>query len=158
MSFDGNYRRKLWQAWQGDAPAILREIVAQADLVFADHRDISVILGDEFTQPAITERNLAAAQAALRRLSAACSAWSPPCARSTASTTTSLSAMAITRGGQVDLAPTIRMTGIVDRIGAGDAFAAGVLHGELTGLDDRRRPALRPRLRPASSIPCPAIS
>jgi 2-dehydro-3-deoxygluconokinase len=28
------------------------------------------------------------------------------------------------------------MTSIVDRIGAGDAFAAGVLHGLATGADD----------------------
>jgi 2-dehydro-3-deoxygluconokinase len=28
-----------------------------------------------------------------------------------------------------------RLDGIVDRVGSGDAFAAGVLHGLLTGLD-----------------------
>jgi len=28
--------------------------------------------------------------------------------------------------------------GIVDRIGGGDAFTAGVLHGVLTGMDDAR--------------------
>lgn len=134
VSFDGNYRSKLWQAWQGDAPAILREIVANADVVFADHRDVSVILGDEFTPPDITDRNLAAAQALFAAF--------PQVQRmvTTLRTTHSvdhheLSAMAITRGGQVDVAPTYTLTGIVDRIGAGDAFAAGVLHGELTGMD-----------------------
>jgi 2-dehydro-3-deoxygluconokinase len=29
---------------------------------------------------------------------------------------------------------THRLTGIVDRIGSGDAFAAGLLHGLITGL------------------------
>lgn len=29
------------------------------------------------------------------------------------------------------------MTPIVDRIGGGDAYAAGVLHGLLTGLDEQ---------------------
>ena len=45
VSFDGNFRGKLWQAWNGDAAAILRRIFAEADLVFADHRDIEVVLG-----------------------------------------------------------------------------------------------------------------
>ena len=30
------------------------------------------------------------------------------------------------------------MGGIVDRIGGGDAFTAGVLHGVLSGMDDGR--------------------
>ena len=30
-----------------------------------------------------------------------------------------------------------RLDGIVDRIGSGDAFAAGVLHGRLAGLGDQ---------------------
>ena len=30
----------------------------------------------------------------------------------------------------------VELGGIVDRIGGGDAFAAGVLHGVLTGMDD----------------------
>ncbi|HPM57663.1 MAG TPA: PfkB family carbohydrate kinase, partial [Thermomonas sp.] len=32
--------------------------------------------------------------------------------------------------------PSMELAGIVDRIGAGDAFAAGVLHGLLSGMDD----------------------
>ena len=33
--------------------------------------------------------------------------------------------------------PDVDVTGIVDRIGAGDAFAAGVLHAHLAGGDAR---------------------
>jgi 2-dehydro-3-deoxygluconokinase len=29
------------------------------------------------------------------------------------------------------------LDGIIDRVGSGDAFAAGVLHGRLTGLGDQ---------------------
>ena len=32
VSFDGNYRAKLWAAWEGDGPAILRRLMAAADL------------------------------------------------------------------------------------------------------------------------------
>ena len=45
VSFDCNYRAKLWQAWNGDAPAILRQILAQADIAFGNERDIALILG-----------------------------------------------------------------------------------------------------------------
>ena len=33
VSMDCNYRATLWQAWDGDAPAILGEMLSQADLV-----------------------------------------------------------------------------------------------------------------------------
>ena len=33
------------------------------------------------------------------------------------------------------MTPTYELAAIVDRIGTGDAFAAGVLHGEMTGMD-----------------------
>lgn len=45
VSFDGNYRPKLWQRWQGDARGILHQLFACADVVFADYRDIGVVLG-----------------------------------------------------------------------------------------------------------------
>ncbi|KAF1017136.1 MAG: 2-dehydro-3-deoxygluconokinase [Stenotrophomonas maltophilia] len=45
VSFDGNYRPSLWQRWQGDAPTILRQLFAEADIAFADHRDIALVLG-----------------------------------------------------------------------------------------------------------------
>jgi 2-dehydro-3-deoxygluconokinase len=32
---------------------------------------------------------------------------------------------------------TFRLSGVVDRVGGGDAFAAGVLHGLIRGRDDR---------------------
>ena len=40
------------------------------------------------------------------------------------------------RGGASHLTPVYEVAGIVDRIGTGDAFAAGVLHGAITGMAD----------------------
>src|SRR5579871_1648494 len=48
VSFDCNYRAKLWERWHGDARPILRDIVDQADLLFAEQRDIGLILGRSF--------------------------------------------------------------------------------------------------------------
>ncbi|OGT56873.1 MAG: 2-keto-3-deoxygluconate kinase [Gammaproteobacteria bacterium RIFCSPHIGHO2_12_FULL_63_22] len=141
VSFDGNYRPKLWQAWQGDAPGILRELIAEADLVFADHRDMSVVLGIQFADegPALQ------VQAAAREAFAAF-----PNLQMLASTIRTqhsvdhhaLAAVMITRDGQSTLAPAMDLPGIVDRIGGGDAFAAGLLHalakqgGAMTRKDD----------------------
>jgi 2-dehydro-3-deoxygluconokinase len=46
----------------------------------------------------------------------------------------SLSAVMFGRDGGRHAAPAYELRAIVDRIGTGDAFAAGVLHGLLTGM------------------------
>ena len=47
-----------------------------------------------------------------------------------------LGAQMATRAGALHRLAPIELGGIVDRIGGGDAFAAGVLHGLLTGMED----------------------
>lgn len=133
VSFDGNFRPSLWARWQGDAPGILRELFACADLVFADYRDIGVVLGGAFEQADVRERvDAAAAQAfaAFPRLQwMACTQRTPHSVDNHA-----LGAMLIGRDGTRAVAPTREMIGIVDRIGGGDAFAAGILHGMMRGF------------------------
>ncbi len=132
--FDGNFRAKLWQAWDGDPAAILGEILACADTVFADHRDIAVVLRREFTATPTASVDRVAADAAfaafpqIRRLvSTRREQHSVDCH--------DLSAQLFTREREWQL-PAQRLDGIVDRIGGGDAFAAGVLHGLLSGFDE----------------------
>lgn len=137
VSFDGNYRAKLWAAWDGDPGAILRQLLDQADIAFADHRDIDIVLGEEEQPPDMPpeERFRAAAQRAFAAF---------PALQRIATTLRiqhsvdhhSLSAMMATRGGDVHRAPGYELVPIVDRIGTGDAFAAGVLHGLATAMDD----------------------
>jgi 2-dehydro-3-deoxygluconokinase len=135
VSFDCNYRAKLWQRWQGDARTILREIVAEADLLFAEERDIALILGREFHALPAHERFQVSATEALatfRQLSRVAS---------TVRTQRSvddhdLAAKLMSRSGLVTTR-TYSIGRIVDRIGSGDAFAAGLLHGIETGLNDQ---------------------
>ncbi|HWU76668.1 MAG TPA: sugar kinase [Rhodanobacter sp.] len=134
VSFDGNFRPRLWERWGGDAQAILRELFDCAHIVFADHRDIGVVLGGEFSQVDAQARVDAAAAVAFtafpRLQYMACTQ------RTTHSASHhSLSAMLLGRDGTRALAPAREVAGIVDRIGAGDAFAAGVLHGLMEGFD-----------------------
>jgi 2-dehydro-3-deoxygluconokinase len=137
VSFDGNYRPKLWEAWNGDAPALLRQILEHTDLLFADYRDIGVVLGGEFGQDTAEARIDAAAAAAFAAF---------PRLQRLATTMReqhnvdhhALSARLVGRDGGTCSAGPHALVPIVDRIGAGDAFAAGTLHGIIHGWDDAR--------------------
>ena len=136
VSFDGNYRAKLWAAWDGDPPTRLHALLAETDIAFADHRDIELVLGIEGDAAlAAPDRFTAAARAAFAAF---------PHLQRIATTTRAqtsvdhhrLGAMLATRDGALHVREPIELGGIVDRIGAGDAFAAGVLHGLLAGMGD----------------------
>jgi 2-dehydro-3-deoxygluconokinase len=135
VSFDCNYRAKLWQRWQGDARTILREIVAESDLLFAEERDMALILGRDFQGLPAHQRFQASAAEAL--------ATFPHLSR-IATTVRSqrsvddhdLAAKLMSRDGLLTTR-TYSIGRIIDRIGSGDAFAAGVLHGIESGLDDQ---------------------
>ncbi len=128
VSFDCNYRAKLWQAWNGDAPAILRQLLAQADIAFGNERDIGLILGGA---PANARE---AADAAFKafpnlQLMAATSRVQHSVNHH------ALSAAMHARDGSWT-APQCELTHIVDRIGAGDAFAAALIHALRAGMDN----------------------
>lgn len=135
VSFDCNYRAKLWERWQGDARGILRSIVAESDLLFAEERDMALILGRDFSEAPSQEHFQTAATETLAQF---------PRLQRIATTARiqrsvedhDLAAKLMTRGG-LRTTRTYSIGRIVDRIGSGDAFAAGVLHGIETGLDDQ---------------------
>jgi 2-dehydro-3-deoxygluconokinase len=141
VSFDGNFRAKLWAAWDGDPAAILHALIDEAALAFADHRDIAVVLGeddDAGDNDAMVEPGTRFAAAAARAFNAF-----PRLQRIATTVRTqhnvddhSMSALMATRDGALHATSTRPLHGIVDRIGAGDAFAAGMLHGLLTGMRD----------------------
>ncbi|MCW3837672.1 sugar kinase [Sphingomonas canadensis] len=132
VSFDGNYRARLWEAWDSDPREILTRLVGEADILFGNHRDVSLLLGREFSGDG-PERRREAAEAAFDAF---------PRLQVIASTARHvddadshrLAARVDARGGwhQTD---EVLIAGIVDRIGAGDAFAAGVLHGIAHGIE-----------------------
>ena len=135
VSFDGNYRAKLWAAWDGEGPAILRGLLAGAELAFVDERDIALVLGQAFEGEAAAQNRRRAAAAAFDAF---------PKLKRIASTFRrqhgvdhhELSAVMFTRDSEVST-EAFPLAGIVDRIGGGDAFAAGVLYGLTGGMDDR---------------------
>ena len=132
ISFDGNYRAMLWDAWDSDPRAILSELIGTADILFGNHRDISLVLGGDFSGEGADRRRDAAeaAFAAFPSLSIIASTArhvvDADCHR--------IAARIDTRSGAVQTEE-LAVSGIIDRIGAGDAFAAGVLHAHLKGGD-----------------------
>lgn len=131
ISFDGNYRARLWEAWDSDPRTVLTTLVGSADVLFGNHRDISLLLGTDFSGDG-ADRRREAAQAAFDhfprlQLIASTARHADDADRNR------LSARIDTRDDHVQTEETL-ITGIVDRIGAGDAFAAGVLHGLRSNL------------------------
>jgi 2-dehydro-3-deoxygluconokinase len=134
VSFDGNYREQLWAASGGDARQLLRGMLATAQLAFVDDRDIGLLLGMEFTGAALERRRAAAtaAFAAFPRLTTICSTI-----RDVDSVHRQrLGGVMLTRAREL-VARTHTLDGIVDRVGAGDAFTAGILHGRIAGRDEQ---------------------
>ncbi|MAP94945.1 MAG: 2-keto-3-deoxygluconate kinase [Ponticaulis sp.] len=120
FSFDGNYREALWKVWAGDGPAILRDILSCATIAFINERDIALLLATpaEDRQTAINR-----AFAAFPRLQTIA------CTRRGQSSVINQTLLGeiYTRDG-VTTSREYSLEGVVDRIGGGDAFAAGILH------------------------------
>ena len=64
VSYDGNFRGKLWEQWDGDPPATLGKMLAGATVAFADDRDFALVLKTRFDSPDPAERRRQAAKAA----------------------------------------------------------------------------------------------
>lgn len=132
VSFDGNYRARLWEAWDSDPRAILSELVGLADTMFGNHRDVSLLLGKTFSGDG-ADRRREAAEAAfaafpnLQRIASTARHVDDADSHRIAARVDTRE-----RGYQTD---EVVVAGIVDRIGGGDAFAAGILHGVLSGQD-----------------------
>jgi 2-dehydro-3-deoxygluconokinase len=136
MSFDGNYRAKLWAATQGHAPTLLRALLAEAETAFVDHRDIALALEKAAFADGPSRDIEMAAEAfghfpGLRRI-----AFTRRITE--AAERHVLTAHLIPREGTPLCTSPQTLAGIVDRVGAGDAFAAGILLGLWRGVDDRR--------------------
>lgn len=132
VSFDGNYRARLWESWDSDPRGVLTRLVQHADIMFGNHRDVALLLGKDFGGDG-EDRRLASSEAAFAAF---------PKLKLIASTARHvedadrhhLSARIDGRGEHAQTEEVL-LAGIVDRIGAGDAFAVGVLHALRSGGD-----------------------
>jgi 2-dehydro-3-deoxygluconokinase len=129
VSFDLNYRRNLWK-WGKSAQEVLSEMIAAADILIANEEHLRMVLGkDGPTGPQAigdqalnTHSNLKAVAISLR--------GSPDAGRHT---------WAACLNNRQEFLNSRRydITHIVDRVGSGDAFAAGLIYG-WTNLDSHQ--------------------
>jgi 2-dehydro-3-deoxygluconokinase len=116
LSFDVNYRQKLWRA--EEATAALTPILREVDILFCGHGDAQRLFhcaGDPPSALRQLAEQTSAGVVVMSIGSAGALAW---------------------HGGQVLQVDAVPVA-IVDRLGAGDALAAGVLDGWLAGDLDR---------------------
>jgi 2-dehydro-3-deoxygluconokinase len=136
VSCDLNYRKNLWK-WGKTAREVMREFVKLTDILIANEEDIQVTLGIEAEvdvesgqldrrqyeklagQVLSAYPNLRAIAITLREsFSASHNGWSA----------------CLYNGKQFLTSRRYEITHIVDRVGAGDCFAAGLIYGMLTSL------------------------
>jgi 2-dehydro-3-deoxygluconokinase len=136
ISCDLNYRKNLWQ-WGKTAREVMPELVESTDVLIANEEDVQAALGLEAevdVQSGQLDRgqyeklagrvlfaypNLRAVAFTLREsFSASHNGWSA----------------CLHDGQQFLMSRRYDITHIVDRVGAGDCFAAGLIYGMLSGL------------------------
>lgn len=135
VSFDCNHRSSLWAGRAEQASALLRAALEEAQLAFGNDRDLALALGVQYPQAGEDERFAAAATQAFTtfpRLQ-----WLATTSRQQHDTRRHDLLGRLATRETVLATATHQLDGIVDRIGSGDAFAAGMLHGLMRGMDDR---------------------
>lgn len=123
ISFDCNFRPPLWTDRIDEARALIGEFASTANLIFASDWDAQLILADR-----------AADQAALLEVFPG-ARWIAATRRTGQQGCAQLGAVLASRGGLTESAPT-PINPFVERIGAGDAFAAALLHALASGWND----------------------
>ena len=142
VSCDLNYRAKLWK-WGKAASEVMPELVGLCDVVVGNEEDADKVFGIRAPEADVTKGKVEA-----EAYTYVCNELATrfPRLRMVAITLRgSLSASHNTwsailwHEGEILTAPIYDIVPIVDRVGGGDAFVGGLIHGLRTYGDDRRR-------------------
>lgn len=137
VSFDLNYRAKLWRYGAGNVE-VMRELAASADVIIANEEDIQKNLG-------IALEKRASPVESYKALCAKVKDEFPRARRVAVTLRDSVSAdvngwSAVMDGERGFLeSREYEIVGIVDRLGAGDSFAAGLIYGLLNFEGDEKK-------------------
>ena len=132
VSCDLNYRAKLWQ-WGRDAGDVMPDLVRRCDVVIGNEEDaekvFNIVMPDIDVQKGQVEaHNYVVVCERLVELFPNLSTVAFTLRGSLGASRNSWSAL-LWHEGQVYTSPTYDITPIVDRVGGGDAFAAGLIYG-----------------------------
>ena len=131
ISIDLNFRSKLWR-YGVPAPEVMRVLFAEADLGIANEEDCRLALSmrggafgpDGAADPDLVEELLEAVMAEFPRLERMAVTL-----RESRSADHNVWSAALRGRSGFRMGPRLEIFPVVDRIGAGDAFAAGLIHG-----------------------------
>jgi 2-dehydro-3-deoxygluconokinase len=138
VSFDLNYRAKLWRTRGGPetARAVIGRLVEHVDVLVGNEEDMQLSLG--IAGPEVTRASVLDPSAFVAGIERAIERF--PGIRLVATSLREVTSAARHRWsavawdeGRVHVAPTIELD-IVDRVGGGDGFASGLFYGLLAGL------------------------
>ena len=136
VSCDLNYRKNLWK-WGKTAQEVMPELVKLTDFLIANEEDVQVALGLE-TEVDVQSGKLDSGQ--YKKLTGLVRSAYPNLRAIAITLRESISAShngwsaCLHDGKQFLTSRRYEITHIVDRVGAGDCFAAGWIYGMLTGL------------------------
>ena len=137
VSYDLNFRAKLWQIWGGEdrASVVNRRIVENVDVLVGNEEDLQTGLG--IPGPEVAAKSKLDPSAFTAMIDQVVGRF--PQVRIVATTlrevhsTNRHSWSAVTWiNGEVHLAPTAELD-VLDRVGGGDGFASGLIYGILSG-------------------------
>lgn len=140
VSCDYNYRQNLWQ-WGRRAAEVMPELVQHVDIGIANEEDCQKALGME-TNPNAEHGSVDLD--AYRSLAERVLQTFPNLRKQIITLRASQSAdrngwsACLHNRDEYMVSTSYEITDIVDRVGAGDSFAAGLIHGLIAYADDRR--------------------
>jgi 2-dehydro-3-deoxygluconokinase len=147
VSFDLNYREKLWRASPGGAARardVLSSIVEHVDVLVGNEEDLQTGLG--IPGPAVASKTALDPEVFLSMIDAVVKRF--PRVKVVATTLREVQSACRHRwgavawvGGDTYVSPTCELD-VHDRVGGGDGFAAGFIYGLLTGEPPDRSVAL----------------
>jgi 2-dehydro-3-deoxygluconokinase len=138
VSFDLNYRAKMWKRLGGQAKAqeVTRHIVENVDVLVGNEEDLQLSLG--IAGPEAAKAGALDASAFVGMIEGVTAAFPnvrliATTLREVASTSRHRWSAVVAAEGQVLQAPTLDLE-VHDRVGGGDGFASGLFYGLLAGL------------------------
>jgi 2-dehydro-3-deoxygluconokinase len=136
-SVDLNYRKKLWS--EREAQATMRPLMPLVDLIVANEEDLQSVLGIEVPHTDVTGGSLSLAgfRNAAERVAGEFGATQVAVTlrESLSASENAWSAVLYEAGSRTFHQSQRYVVRLVDRIGGGDSFAAGLIHGLVTGQD-----------------------
>jgi 2-dehydro-3-deoxygluconokinase len=142
VSCDLNYRKNLWK-YGKTAGEVMTELVAGTDIVLGNEEDAEKVLGIKPEGIDVTSGHVEGA--AYESVSRQIMERFPLCKKVITTLRGSVSANhnswsgVLWNGEQLFEAPTYQITHIVDRVGGGDSFMAGLIYGLLAYEGDDQR-------------------